>query len=44
MTDQQTLFTYRMNAAEETLTDARAMLAAEFLLGIKELIATGERP
>lgn len=28
MTDQQTLFTYRMSEAEETLTDARAMLAA----------------
>lgn len=28
MTDQQALFAYRMNEAEETLTDARAMLAA----------------
>jgi uncharacterized protein (UPF0332 family) len=28
MTDQQTLFIYRMNEAEETLADARAMLEA----------------
>lgn len=27
MTDQQTLFNYRLNEAEETLGDARAMLA-----------------